>query len=261
MTYKEFYEATLVALRKIKAPNLYIEDFVLLANKAILETCAVAYKNYETTQEWSDALECLKQDTTLTFRTPRGPLYNGDFNNPAQVTYTRLGKYSSEAYRITLPRDYWHMLGLELTTTYIKSVKCYPKNHVHSTEVKYLTSDQGAKAQTNSYLKIKSDRPYYQMRKSASEFEQDFTLFTGTPGEVLLDTLFMEYIKLPNLITLTVEQIENPIDTTPLMEFTRPFCYKIIDVLVLTLMENSTNARTNTYVPVNKPITMSQGEG
>jgi hypothetical protein len=261
MTYRQFYEETLVALRKVKAPNLYVEDFVTLANKAILDSCRVAYKLFETTQEWTDALETLKQDVTLTFRTPTGPTYEGDTNSAAQVSYVANGKYNSEAYRITLPANYWHILGLELTTVNIKSVKCYPKGYVQSNEVKYLTSDQGAKAQENDYLKIKSSRPYYQLRKSATANVQDFTLFTGKAGEVLADKLYLEYLKLPELIALTVEDIERPLelDNTPELEFTRDFCYRIIDAVVTIFMENSGMQRLNTHLPINKPITAQQG--
>jgi len=261
MTYRQFYEETLVALRKVKAPNLYVEDFVSLANKAILDSCRVAYKLFETTQEWSDALETLKQDVTLTFRTTTGPTYTGDINTPATVSYNANGKYNSEAYRITLPGNYWHMLGLELTTVNIKVVKCYPKGYVQSNEVKYLTSDQGAKAQDNDYLKIKSSRPYYQMRKSVANNIQDFTLFTGKAGDVLADKLYIEYLKLPELISLTVQDIERPIesDNTPEMEFTRDFCYRIIDAMVAIQMENSGMQRLSSYMPVNKPINVQQG--
>lgn len=72
--------------------------------------------------------------------------------------------------------------------------------------------------------------------------------------------VFIDYLKTPNIVMLTREDLESEIDNTPDMEFPDYVCYEIINEFVKLLLENSSDPRLQTNIPINQSIgyTMSQ---
>ena len=74
------------------------------------------------------------------------------------------------------------------------------------------------------------------------------------------DTVFelvgvvVDYIKTPQLIRITQEQIDLTRDTSQIMEFPDYVCQEIIDELVMLVMENTANPRLQTHIPVTQSI-------
>lgn len=74
------------------------------------------------------------------------------------------------------------------------------------------------------------------------------------------DTVFelvgvvVDYIKTPQLIRITQEQIDLTRDTSQIMEFPDYVCQEIINELVMLVMENTANPRLQTHIPVTQSI-------
>ena len=65
--------------------------------------------------------------------------------------------------------------------------------------------------------------------------------------------IYIDYIKTPENIMLTEEQLEGE-DTTKRMEFPDYVCYEIINKFVKLLLENASDPRLQTNIPINQTI-------
>lgn len=69
-----------------------------------------------------------------------------------------------------------------------------------------------------------------------------------------LDKVFIDYIKAPQHIRLTQEQMNLTEDTSQIMEFPDYVCQEIINELVTLVMENTADPRLQTHIPVTQTI-------
>jgi len=70
----------------------------------------------------------------------------------------------------------------------------------------------------------------------------------------VLDSVYVDYIKAPQYIRITQEQLDLTEDTSQIMEFPDYVCQEIINELVHIVMENSSDPRLNTHIPVSQSI-------
>lgn len=64
----------------------------------------------------------------------------------------------------------------------------------------------------------------------------------------------IEYLKSPQFIRLTQEQIDRTADTSQIMEFPDYICQEIINKLVMLLMERAQDPRLANNIQINKTI-------
>lgn len=69
-----------------------------------------------------------------------------------------------------------------------------------------------------------------------------------------LNKIYVDYIKTPQFIRLTQEQLDLTEDTSQIMEFPDYVCQEIINELVTLMMENSSDPRLQTNIPINQTI-------
>lgn len=69
-----------------------------------------------------------------------------------------------------------------------------------------------------------------------------------------LVNVYIDYLKTPQNIRLTQEQLDLTEDTSQMMEFPDYVCQEIINVLVKLVMENSSDPRLQTHIPVTTTI-------
>ena len=69
-----------------------------------------------------------------------------------------------------------------------------------------------------------------------------------------LERVYVDYIKAPQHIRLSQEQLDLTEDTSQMMEFPDYVCQEIINELVHIVMENGRDDRLNTHVPVSQTI-------
>lgn len=78
-------------------------------------------------------------------------------------------------------------------------------------------------------------------------YGEDDTVFT-------LEKVIIDYIKAPQTIRLTQEQVNLTKDTSQIMEFPDYVCQEIINELVMLVMENTADPRLSTNLQVSKSI-------
>ena len=69
-----------------------------------------------------------------------------------------------------------------------------------------------------------------------------------------LQFVYVDYLKVPQTVILTQEQLDLTEDTSQIMEFPDYVCQEIIKELVTLLLENSSDTRLQTYIPISSSV-------
>ena len=69
-----------------------------------------------------------------------------------------------------------------------------------------------------------------------------------------LSKIYIDYLKAPAFIRLTQEQVDNVTDNSQLLEFPDYVCQEITNELIRLLMENGSDPRLQTNIPINQSI-------
>ena len=81
-----------------------------------------------------------------------------------------------------------------------------------------------------------------------------FLCFTIISELFKLQNIHIDYLKSPQHLRLTQTQLDSTRDTSQMMEFPDYVCQEIINGLVKLVMENSSDPRLQTNIPVNQTI-------
>ena len=267
MTVVEFYEHVLTELNKVEAPSLLLEDFNYFANKAVQQYINEVYNRYDINQQTTDDLSVLK------------------VSHQANISETPLTNISTQSYfpgentgyYVTLPQNYMHMLNCIVTFS-IPSSTCSGAKEIHSM-ARRLTSDMFPSIIRNAYLKPSYKCPYYFINNTQIEVEQNaaqkLANLTGlteleSDGEEEQNTLrieircgdtskyvptkvYFDYIRIPNKIELDYTDLESG-NTDKTLEFPEYVCYEIINRFVKLALENASDPRLETNLPINQTI-------
>ncbi len=85
-------------------------------------------------------------------------------------------------------------------------------------------------------------------------YGRDNTLF-------ILQKVYIDYLKAPQFIRLTQDQVDMVQDGSQILEFQDYVCQEIVNELVTLLLENSSDPRLQSQIPVNQSIATPQQEG
>ena len=77
----------------------------------------------------------------------------------------------------------------------------------------------------------------------------------------VLERVYIDYLKAPQFIRLTQDQVDQVQDTSQLLEFQDYVCQEIVNELVTLLMENASDPRLQSQIPINQSIASPQQEG
>lgn len=102
---------------------------------------------------------------------------------------------------------------------------------------------------TDSLIERVSDYRYGNKSKVRMEirYGNDNSIFT-------LNKVYIDYLRSPQYVKLTQTQIDEVSDTSQLLEFPDYVCQEILNELVKLLMENTSDPRLQTHIPVNQSI-------
>ena len=67
-----------------------------------------------------------------------------------------------------------------------------------------------------------------------------------------LVNVYIDYLKSPQFIRLTQEQVDQVTDSSQILEFPDYVCQEIVNELIKLLMENSSDPRLQTNIPINQ---------
>lgn len=140
------------------------------------------------------------------------------------------------------------------TSTFSKSTEYFIKNIINSS---VKTTKAGQLPRTISLQNI----------NNTSLVEREAGVRYGNPTNVRMEIryghddsvfelvgVFVDYIKAPQTIRLTQEQVNLTEDTSQIMEFPDYVCQEIINELVHLVMENTADPRLQTHIPVTQSI-------
>ena len=281
MTVRQMYEYALIELNKLKAPSMLIEDYVYLLNKAIQQYINLVYNRAEYNQQSSDDLSFLQttheikvgkiapkvtdNDTIWTLDLP------SDYVHMLNCIATFTGGSDGRAKRCSGSED---------------------KSKVVSSLCRRLTADIYPDVLRNYYLRPSHKNPYWYIINSTSQGEKvdingnkydrdniqdsshedyryiymkdrgDRTAHQSTVNIEIhsgksdwgLDNIYITYIKAPMYVSMTEDEVLAIDDNTQNLEFPDYVCYEIINILVKLVMENASDPRLQTNMPVNQTI-------
>lgn len=273
MTVRDLYDAALIEINKLEAPSMLLEDYNYLINKAIQQKVNKSYNLYEINQQSTDDLLALKVTAKL-------PIKTQSDNNfiPNEI----------ENYYCDIPCNYWHLLNCVIQFNDEGYDQC---NKLKNTAVvaRKLTSDLYPSIINNAYFKPSPKNPYYRIVKNHAEDVSDAVKNILNNGSVDLDKeienilypkkqidhdylldlrcgnterykpicAYIDYLKTPNIVILTHEDLDSEQDNTTEMEFPDYVCYEIINEFVKLLLENASDPRLQTNIPINQTIGIS----
>lgn len=259
MTARQVYDYVLIELNKVEAPSQLLDDFVYFLNKAIITYTDKRYNLYEMNQQLTDDLGVLSATHPITSLT---------INNVSVQKAT---------YDAVLPADYFHMLDLMAEMTYLKRVECHKIADKVNVGVTKLKSGMMSGLLANYYLKPSVKKPYYYIHNTdalttlvnGERVAGDRKGFMsaikiqircGDDATIAAPTkLYVDYLRVPKYLTLSQDEIDADLDTSQIMEFPDYACYEIIKELVALIMENASDQRLNTNIPINQAVAPPQG--
>lgn len=77
----------------------------------------------------------------------------------------------------------------------------------------------------------------------------------GDDSTFELKKVIVDYLKTPQYIELTRAQLDNTTDTSQIIEFPDYVCQEIVNEIVRLIMENSSDPRLQTFIPITNTIT------
>lgn len=126
----------------------------------------------------------------------------------------------------------------------------YSKNVTNIIEdSSYLTITSGTTTDNTSLIDRVADNRYGNRSKVRMEirYGKDNSIFR-------LVKVYVDYLKSPQYIRLTQEQVDEVEDNSQLIEFPDYVCQEIVNELVKLLMENASDPRLQTNIPINQSI-------
>lgn len=282
MTVKQVYRALLIELNKVSAPNFLLEDFNYYINKAIYQFINKRYNVYDINQQTTDDVSVLK--STVILQPKRADTsYN--------ITGLQGASLYGAIYEVNLPLDYLHILNCICNFKIKQSYNCYNKDSYIQVGAKRLTSDMQSQILKNFYTKPTYINPYYFINNihspsvnipfnnkvntpkisiggklvttsndqigdiQANSYQVRLEIRCGEDNPMFeLTDILVEYLRIPQVIKLTQDQLDIVEDISQTMEFPDYVCQEIINELAKLLLENASDPRLQTNLAVNQTI-------
>lgn len=266
MRARQIYENILTELNKRKAPSLLLEDYNYFINKGINQFVNKTYNIYEVNEQASDNLRVLKSSIILT---------------PSLATGWSGSNLLSNSYEVNLPDDYLHITGCIVEFQAKVAYKCWAIGDT----VQYLanrgTSDNQVGTVNNYYFKPSVKKPYYYINNitTSAVYPTTDNIQSINNTDIVADNrygntskvrmeirygkdsskfevkkLYVDYLRVPKLIEITQDQIDEVTDNSQILEFPDYVCQEIINETVALVMENASDPRLRTNIPVSQSI-------
>ena len=285
MTIRQLYDNLLSELNKVEAPSMLLEDFVYFANKAVQQYVNKVYNRYDINQQSTDDLRALKATSQLEINCdpdialptedaywfaylPEDYLhllncivvFDKDETNKIQC------RDNSEKYRI---KSLARRLTSDLYPNIMNNAYFKPS---YKTPYYFITKVDMDKNNftLESILNPCSKRINYVSNNTILEniFDPCNKIDDIEPNEGLLKleircgsskkyvpiAVFIDYIRVPEKINLTYDELESINDTTQELEFPEYVCYEIVNECVKLIMENVSDPRLETNTAINQTI-------
>ena len=283
MTLRQLYQNLLIEMNKIQAAPMLLEDFNYFVNKSVQQYINKKYNVYEINQQSSDDLRVLQTTATLNVTDSNSPNYQYEVflphdylhllncicNFKAMKSHKCIQSGDEFQYKATrLTADLW---GQIINNYYMRPTYERPYFYLNNVNV-------NQDVPTNPQSTDMNDQPYDSQNNS--NFPRTFMLGQtqvslidkpvahrisnptrvrleircGKNPDFKLQSVYIDYLKSPQLLNLTQEQLDLIEDTSQIMEFPDYVCNEIINELTHLIMENSSDQRLQTHIPISTSI-------
>lgn len=291
MTVREVYQALLIELNKEQAPSMLLADFNYFCNKAIQQYLNKQYNMYDVNQQTSDNLRVLSTTAKLT---PKYDDFYGEKiavielpldyfhllncicsykrTGPNKCNQTGSVQYSAKRLtsdmwpqvqrnyynRPTYKRPYYFIhnrnTNSDLPTDNYSSELYKPiidenNEQVGQELVRGLSKTITIGGEQKSLVTKEATNRYGNVQPVRVEIR-----YGSMPANLELDTIYVDYLKTPQHVELTQDQLDLVEDTSQLLEYPDYVCYEIVGELVKLFMENASDPRLQTNIPINQTI-------
>ena len=287
MTARELYEYALIELNKLEAPSLLLEDYNYFINKAVQQYINLVYAKLEIDQQSTDDIRVLKASTVLKpVKLYENPSYshlaNGMFKSSYYVDlpedYMHLlnciveYKVGVSNFKCYNKGDMVYFAARKLTPDmYTQVLNNAYMRPMYKRPYYYLTNINTANTiVTNPSM----DTAILDANKENNETPSALVDSNNVPGDRLANpsivrlelrygtddgvfvpnNIYVDYLKSPMYIRLTQEQINSTLDYSQVLEFPDYVCFEIANIFVRLLMENASDPRLQTNMPINSTI-------
>ena len=287
MTARELYEYALIELNKLEAPSLLLEDYNYFINKAVQQYINLVYAKLEIDQQSTDDIRVLKASTVLKpVKLYENPSYshlaNGMFKSSYYVDlpedYMHLlnciveYKVGVSNFKCYNKGDMVYFAARKLTPDmYTQVLNNAYMRPMYKRPYYYLTNINTA---NNIVTNPSMDTAILDANKENNETPSTLVDSNNVPGDRLANpsivrlelrygtddgvfvpnNIYVDYLKSPMYIRLTQEQINSTLDYSQVLEFPDYVCFEIANIFVRLLMENASDPRLQTNIPINNTI-------
>jgi hypothetical protein len=225
MTIKEVYEYVLIEENKRKAPALLLKDFNYFFWKALVNYCNIRYNDYDKNQQRIDDLDAfIEVDKNISLSLV-GRRYAGD-----------------------LPADYLHILNCEVVFEVAIDHLCYEAGDVFNRAAHRLPTGSATSTLNNYYFKPSITKPYFYQNKGSLEIR------SGDASKYIPKEVYIDYLVKAEQYELTQDHIEEVGDTSPTLPLSDYVAMQVINELMKILLENTSDPRLQTNVPINQTV-------
>lgn len=280
MTSRGMYEALLTELVKVNAPSMLLSDFNYYSNKTVQSYINKRYNIYDSYQQTTDDLRVIKSTADITDINKVNDYYEITFPDDYLHILNcfcvyELGSNNCEQQGTMYPAKRLTADSMPLVLTNYYNRPTYERpyffiNHVNSksdnptnpgvTDIKNLYEIKNNKV-VNSNLPrtVKLN-----IKKEVSTVDRETGVRYGNPSKVRceircgnerkLAKVIIHYLKTPQTIKLTQEQLDIVQDTSQILEWPDYVCYEIINELVNFVQESVADPRLQTHFQVTQSI-------
>lgn len=293
MTLRQLYQNLLIEMNKVQAAPMLLEDFNYFVNKSVQQYINKKYNVYEINQQSSDDLRVLQTTATLDVTDSNSPNYQYEVflphdylhllncicNFKAMKSHKCIQSGDEFQYKATrLTADLWGQIinNYYMRPTYERPY--YYLNNVNINQDVPTNPPIDQQGNENPQSTDMNDQRYNSQNNS--NFPRTFTLGQtqvslidkpvahrisnptrvrleircGKNPDFKLQSVYIDYLKSPQLLNLTQEQLDLIEDTSQIMEFPDYVCNEIINELTHLIMENSSDQRLQTHIPISTSI-------
>lgn len=275
MTIRQIYEGLLTELNKVNAPPLLLQEFNYLINKAIQQRVNKSYNVYDINQQTSDSLRVLKSRAHLPVTEEADKYvivlpddYLHILNCICNYTITKGQNCNSKQNTISYPAK-------RLTADSFGIINNYYNRPTYKRPYYYISNiNQQVELPTNAYnpeipgstdgnefpktIKLQPNS------KEVSTVNKSAGVRYGNPSKIRceircgnehpLSSVDIEYIKTPQYVELSFDQLQLINDTSQIIEFPDYECHEIINELVHLVMGQNADPRLQSHSVITSSI-------
>ena len=297
MTSKQIYEATAIELSKVQAPTLKLYEFNYFFNQAIRQFVNKVYNYYDVNQQTTDDLRVLKSTATLK---PVTVAFNHDLGDDAINKHLAKGTYYVDMpndylhllncvclFKVKQQKDCWDegdimQVGATKLTAdswpsvmddvYNKPSKKRPYYYIHnqpittnSVSVDQLHTLKLDNTGTTNFPRTFDgenviEKTSGSRQANASNVRVEIRCGAGGNSVFELKAIQIDYVKAPQFIRLTQEQLDSDEDISQVMEFPDYVNQEIINELVNLVMRKTNDPSLQTHMQMTQSIARPTGQ-